>query len=61
MTLQQAIEHFGSKAKLAAALGIQPPSVAGWKAVPHLRQAQLQHLTGGKLKADEGVLPKRAA
>jgi hypothetical protein len=61
MTLQQALDYFGGHSELARALGIKPPSVYGWKAVPHLRQAQLQHLTGGKLKADEGVLPARAA
>ena len=52
MTKDEAIAHFGSQAALADALGIKPPSVAEWDAVPDLRQLQLEILTRGKLKAD---------
>jgi transcriptional repressor of cell division inhibition gene dicB len=62
MTLNQALKHFGSYAQIAAALGIKAPSVYGWEdgGIPELRQLQLQHLTGGALKADAGILPDAA-
>jgi DNA-binding transcriptional regulator YdaS (Cro superfamily) len=56
MNIDQAIEHFGSQSALARALGIEPPSVAEWKAngrIPPLRQFQIESVTGGKLKADQ--------
>ena len=53
MTKTQAVRHFGSQAKLAAALGIRQPSVAQWGDRPPLpRQYQIQVLTHGRLRAD---------
>ena len=55
MTPQQAIDHFGTQGALADALGISQPAVAQWVAegrIPDGRQAQLQIITAGKLKAE---------
>lgn len=55
---RDAIKHFGSERKLAEALGIAPPSVYSWgRKVPDLRQLQIERLTGGKLKAEQRILP----
>lgn len=44
---------FGSKTKLAVALGIRPSAVTMWgKTVPESRQYQIQVLSGGKFKAN---------
>lgn len=52
MKTQDAIEYFGSKAKLAEAVGIRLPSVYEWgEVVPFARQQQIQSITKGKLKA----------
>lgn len=52
MRTKDVIEHFGSQAAVADALGIKQPSVAGWgEFVPPLRQVQIEKLTGGKFKA----------
>jgi transcriptional repressor of cell division inhibition gene dicB len=52
MNMNDAIKHFGSKTKLAAALGIHPSAVTQWgESVPEIRQYQIQVLTKGKLKA----------
>jgi transcriptional repressor of cell division inhibition gene dicB len=54
MTTDEAIRHFGSKAKLAAALGILPHGIYKWgERPPILRQYQIQCLTEGLLKADD--------
>jgi transcriptional repressor of cell division inhibition gene dicB len=54
MTTDEAIRHFGSKAKLAAALGIWPHGIYKWgERPPILRQYQIQCLTEGLLKADD--------
>ena len=59
MKTTDAISHFGSKAKLAAALGINPVSIYSWhEAVPKARQYELERITKGKLKADWPVVPK---
>lgn len=52
MKTQSAVDFFGSKKKLAEALGITPSAVTMWGGdVPVLRQYQLEHLTAGALKA----------
>ena len=62
VTTDDCIKYFGSKAKLAEALGIEPPSVYTWgEQPPPLRQLQLEALTGKKLRAEAGLLPKKAA
>ncbi|WP_082420997.1 MULTISPECIES: Cro/CI family transcriptional regulator [unclassified Pseudomonas] len=53
MKTRDAANHFGSKKKLADALGIQPSAVTMWgEVVPISRQYQLQILSGGQLMAD---------
>lgn len=53
MTTQDAIDHYGSIRRLAAALKIWPHAVYRWgKHPPEARQYQLQVLTGGKLKVE---------
>ncbi|WP_339542555.1 Cro/CI family transcriptional regulator [Pseudomonas sp. JAI120] len=51
MKTKQAAEFFGSKKKLASALGISPSAVTMWgDDVPELRQYQIEQLTKGKVK-----------
>ncbi|MCI1025618.1 Cro/CI family transcriptional regulator [Pseudomonas alloputida] len=51
MKTKQAADFFGSKKKLAAALGISPSAVTMWgEDVPELRQYQIERLTKGKVK-----------
>ena len=64
MKTHDAITHFGSASALARALGIKPPSVAGWgETVPALRQLQLEAITAGTLQADASlkIAPQQAA
>lgn len=51
MKTKQAADFFGSKKKLATALGISPSAVTMWgEDVPELRQYQIERLTKGKVK-----------
>lgn len=53
MKLADAVGHFGSKNRLAKALGLARSSVTGWgEDIPWLRQCELQVITGGELVAD---------
>lgn len=53
MTTQEAIVHFGSRRKLADALGILPVAVLKWGTYPpELRQWQLEDMTGGTLRRE---------
>ena len=53
MTKDQAIQHFGTQAKLADALGMTQGSVSLWKEYPpELRQLQIESITAGALKAE---------
>lgn len=62
MTKDQAIKHFGTQAKLAAALGMTQGSVSLWgEFPPAVRQLQLQALTGGDLKAEADCLEPKTA
>ena len=48
------VDFFGSKKKVASALGITPSAVTMWGVdVPELRQYQLERQTSGALKADK--------
>jgi DNA-binding transcriptional regulator YdaS (Cro superfamily) len=52
MKKTEAIEFFGSKIKLAKALGVAPSAVTQWgETIPQLRAFQIERLTKGKLKA----------
>lgn len=64
MKTQDALSYFKSQSAIAQALGINQASIAKWvkqEAIPHLRQLQLEALTGGALKADSTILPRRTA
>lgn len=51
MKTKSAADFFGSKKKLAEALGISPSAVTMWgDDVPELRQYQIERLTRGKVK-----------
>lgn len=63
MTLDQAVQHFGSKSELARRLGLHASGISMWIArggsVPMRVQWQLELGTNGKLKADAApLLPK---
>jgi DNA-binding transcriptional regulator YiaG len=55
MNIQDLIDHFGSQAAIAKALGTSAQVVSAWKVknrVPIGRQYEIQLLTAGKLRAD---------
>ncbi|MDR5867272.1 Cro/CI family transcriptional regulator [Halomonas koreensis] len=53
MKKADAIDHFGSKAALAAALGITVQAIAQWgEDVPARRSLELEKVTGGALRAE---------
>lgn len=55
MLTENVVAHFGSYQLTAKALGIQRAAVYRWKKkgmLPPLRAAQVDKLTGGKLKFD---------
>ena len=50
MITQDAIDYFGSKARLAKAAGVSQPAVSRWgKRVPEKRAARLSLMTDGQL------------
>jgi len=56
MKTNAAIEFFGSGRALAEGLGIKPAAVYQWgEYPPHLRQLQIELLTGGELKAENAA------
>lgn len=64
MTYDEVLTHFGSQKAVADALDLSQPSISDWRrlgSIPHIRQLQLEHLTGGVLKADELELPRKLA
>jgi hypothetical protein len=53
MKTHDVIQHFGSKAAVAAAVGIAVPAVYSWREYPPpLRQLQIEAITRGALKAE---------
>ncbi|HHQ4925307.1 TPA: Cro/CI family transcriptional regulator [Aeromonas veronii] len=62
MKTEHAIEHFGSKAAIADALGIKKSAVSQWgDTIPKGRAYQIEVLTGGKLKATPTTKHSRTA
>lgn len=61
MTLQDAIDHFGSQVELAAAIKREPAAISNWKArggvIPEDVQYRIQVVTNGALKADQPDQP----
>lgn len=57
MTKTEVIKHFGTQQAVADALGVTIGAVSQWKEdLPANRQALIELITGGELKAD---LPAR--
>lgn len=62
MKTADAIRYFGTKAALARALGIKPPSIHDWgELVPKGRAYELQDLTNGALQVDRASYEQREA
>lgn len=55
MKLKDAVRHFGTKYKVAKALGIHRSNLTRWHKgiVPMVRAAQLRDLSNGALRYDE--------
>jgi DNA-binding transcriptional regulator YdaS (Cro superfamily) len=59
MRKEDAVAHFGSKSKLAVALGITPHAIYQWHDyIPKGRAYELQEITGGMLKYSPDPLKK---
>lgn len=53
MKKSDAIKHFGSQTRLAEAINVSQAAISKWpEDVPELRAYQIEHLTGGELKAN---------
>lgn len=64
MTPDQAIQFFGSKSKLARAVGAAPSSISEWVAndeIPEGRQYQIELISKGVLLADKPALRAQVA
>lgn len=60
MLTQEAIDHFGSKAKLAKALEVSQPAVSRWgERIPEKRAARLSLMTNGALVYDPSDYQKQ--
>lgn len=56
MTVEEAVQEFGSGRKVCIALGISDRNFPRWKKqgwIPQAQQLRIEILTNGKLKADE--------
>lgn len=56
MTPDDLLEYFGTKAEIARAVGVEPPSLTDWfnsGKVPEVRQYQIEIATGGALRASK--------
>jgi DNA-binding transcriptional regulator YdaS (Cro superfamily) len=55
MNKRDAVRYFGSAYKLAKALGINQSAVSRWKKlVPMVRAIELERISGGLLKYEQG-------
>ena len=53
------VRYFGSKYRLAKAIGVEPPVVYRWgKIVPAFRQVQIEHVTKGHFKVTGNLVSK---
>ena len=62
MNTLDVLNHYGTQAAVADALGLAQASISKWAkrdCVPQLRQLQLEALTGGALKAEKNILPRK--
>jgi hypothetical protein len=54
------IAHFGTQTAVARALGITKGAISLWgDVIPEGRAYQVQAVTGGKLRVDAALYPKR--
>jgi len=55
--VQEVIEHFGGKARLAEALGVERAAVSHWLryGLPARRAIQIERMTGGRFRARDIV------
>jgi DNA-binding transcriptional regulator YdaS (Cro superfamily) len=62
MLIRDAIKYFGSKAKLAEALGVNRSAISNWKGdlVPRWRAYELERITQGELRLDPTLYQKPA-
>ncbi|WP_354691110.1 Cro/CI family transcriptional regulator [Phytobacter sp. RSE-02] len=61
MLTREAINHFGSKKKLAEAAGVKAPTVYAWgELVPEGKAARLALITEGILKYDPEAYKNRS-
>lgn len=61
MKLEKVLKIYGTQVATAQALGLSQPTIANWRrrgAIPPLQQLRIEAITGGKLKADAGILRK---
>lgn len=58
MTFEDLIEHFGSQAEAARAIGVTRGRVWQWRleGIPTLRQFQIERITGGALVASSDLM-----
>lgn len=62
MHVDQVITFWGTQVAAAAAIGVTQPTISMWRArgsVPRLQQLRIEHLTGGRLKADKAILGRK--
>jgi len=55
-TLQDVVDHFGSRSEMAKVMGVSPPAVTIWCSLGRLpgeRAIQIERLTGGLFRAVE--------
>ena len=58
MTMQEALNHYGSRKQLADALGLWPQTVYAWgDSIPLARQYEIEVKTSGALRADRSNEP----
>ena len=59
MKTLEVTKHYGTQAKVAAALGCDQSAVSQWGDFPpDARQLQIEELTGGALKPEPGCLDR---
>lgn len=64
MDIDNVIKHFGSQVAVAHAIGVTQPTISNWKSrgsIPKLQQLRIEHITGGKLRAKDGILPRKVS
>jgi DNA-binding transcriptional regulator YdaS (Cro superfamily) len=61
MKIEKVLQYYGTQMAAARALSVTQPTIANWVArgrIPALQQLRIERATGGKLRAEAGILPK---